>query len=125
MADSGTKFAAPIKDNGFDIHVYYTDDTRESAYDLRKRFSEKFPGVKLYRPHDKPIGPHNSGMWEAQCYNQEQFSTYLPWLCLNHGPHSILIHPNTDDPKQDHVHRPLWIGPQLALKEEVFDGFAH
>lgn len=51
----------------------------------------------VYKPCDYPIGPHPIGMWEAQCYTPDQFGMYLPWLCLNHSSHSILIHPNTGD----------------------------
>jgi DOPA 4,5-dioxygenase len=38
---------------------------------------------------------------------------------LNHGGLSILIHPNTSNPKRNHLIDPIWIGCALAAHGEV------
>jgi aromatic ring-cleaving dioxygenase len=49
----------------------------------------------------------------------ELFATLVPWLMLNHGGLSILVHPNSGRPRQDHVGDRIWIGETLPIREEV------
>ncbi|WP_348631622.1 DOPA 4,5-dioxygenase family protein [Mesorhizobium sp. M1C.F.Ca.ET.187.01.1.1] len=38
---------------------------------------------------------------------------------LNHGGLSIRIHPNTTNPKCDHLIDPIWIGRALVVNGEI------
>jgi DOPA 4,5-dioxygenase len=48
-------------------------------------------------------------------FAREIFPELVPWLMLNHGKLSVLVHPNTTNPRRDHEADPIWIGPSLAV----------
>jgi DOPA 4,5-dioxygenase len=52
----------------------------------------------------------------------DQFAAVVPWLMLNRGGLSILVHPVTDDPVADHEVNPLWLGEALAIDVEFIRG---
>jgi DOPA 4,5-dioxygenase len=48
-------------------------------------------------------------------FSTGEFARLLPWLMLNRGNLSILVHPLTGDDYEDHAHLALWLGPQQSL----------
>jgi aromatic ring-cleaving dioxygenase len=102
----------------YHAHVYYDEATRAHATQVRSELARRFT-VALGRWHDAPVGPHPQSMYQV-AFAAEQFASVVPWLMANHGPLSVLIHPNTEDDLGDHSDRALWLGARLELKLDMF-----
>lgn len=102
----------------YHAHIYYDPaTTRDEAERLRSWIGERF-SVTLGRWHDVKVGPHDQAMYQV-AFAREIFPELVPWLMLNHGRLSILVHPNTTNPRRDHAADPMWIGPALAVHVEM------
>ncbi|KAK9860475.1 Dopa 4,5-dioxygenase [Penicillium brevicompactum] len=100
------------REGGFDIHIYHFQVSH--AYSL--------PELRIYRFWDRPIGPHPVAMFEVNLFTPAQFGAFVPWLVINRGPLSALLHPNTveSEDERNHTQRATWLGDRLPLDTSLF-----
>jgi aromatic ring-cleaving dioxygenase len=72
---------------------------------------------RIYKIWDKGIGPHLLAMFEVNIFTPQQFGAFIPWLVINRGPLSALLHPNCEDGNalRDHSQRATWLGEKMPL----------
>ena len=102
----------------YHAHIYYDPATsRESAERVRDAIAQRF-SVRLGRWHDVAVGPHPNPMFQV-AFLPALFSSFVPWLMLNRAGLTVLVHPNTGAPRDDHLVHPLWLGAVLPLNGAV------
>jgi DOPA 4,5-dioxygenase len=47
------------------------------------------------------------------------FAGLVPWLMLNRAGLTVLVHPNTDNPHDDHLVHALWLGEKLEVNADI------
>jgi DOPA 4,5-dioxygenase len=128
MSDLSQSLAEEIKE--FHFHVYFFPNnpaSRESAHKLRQKIGS-LAKQGFFHPiadHasslcDGPVGPHPIPMFGVWC-PKEYFSRMFSWFILNHGEHSVLIHPLTKEELKDHSERASWIGKPVPLNTSKLD----
>jgi aromatic ring-cleaving dioxygenase len=106
------------KIRGYHAHIYYDRATRGVAERLRRVIPRRFE-VELGRWREEPVGPHPQSMYQVK-FGAKEFQRIVPWLMLNRGGLSILVHPETGDDYQDHAFNALWLGDKLTLQLGIF-----
>jgi aromatic ring-cleaving dioxygenase len=81
------------------------------------------PELRIYRLFPTPVGPHITAMFEVNIFTPAQFGAFIPWLVINRGPLSALVHPNTteEDAERDHTQRATWLGERLPIDASIFE----
>ncbi|MGH8014286.1 MAG: DOPA 4,5-dioxygenase family protein [Candidatus Binataceae bacterium] len=106
---------ASIRD--YHAHIYYDDHSRAAAARIRDQLETSF-AVEVGRWRDQPVGPHPQPMYQVK-FGVTEFARIVPWLMLNRGDLTILVHPNTNDAYTDHAHNALWLGAKLDLRLDI------
>jgi DOPA 4,5-dioxygenase len=112
----------------YHAHFYFDDDTYEKAALVRKWAIERFP-VELGNWNLEPRGPHVTPSFYFG-FTNDLLPILVPWLQLNSLGLTILLHPNTSDPRADHLYYTLWVNrsqpvnaygmPKQANVEKIF-----
>jgi aromatic ring-cleaving dioxygenase len=109
----GTETGLPTKPRAFtDIksyhaHFYFDQDSFEKAALIRRWAGERFP-VELGDWNLQPRGPHTTPSFYFG-FTNDLLTVVVPWVQLNSLGLTILLHPNTDDPRADHLYYTLWV----------------
>lgn len=95
-------------------HIYYTSETKPVALRLREWVGARFPAAVLGRWHDVKVGPHPTAMYQI-AFPTDLFPTLAPFLAMNRMGLTVLLHPESGRPKDDHLHHALWMGAVLPI----------
>ena len=101
----------------YHLHVYYAPESRERAAQLREWVEQRFT-VRMGRWHDVPVGPHVAAMYQIQ-FMPDLFPTLMPFVMMNRMGLTILLHPQSGRPRDDHTINATWMGAVLPVKTEV------
>ncbi|MDH2399899.1 DOPA 4,5-dioxygenase family protein [Bradyrhizobium sp. SSUT18] len=101
----------------YHAHIYFDGpEQRHAAEILREEIAQRFP-VLLGRWHDRLVGPHTRPMYQV-AFAVAEFPRFVPWLMINRRGLALLIHPDTGQPRSDHLTHAMWLGEILELNAE-------
>jgi DOPA 4,5-dioxygenase len=104
--------------SSYHAHIYFDPgEARVRAERLRTLIGERFV-ARLGSWHDKPVGPHPKAMYQV-AFATDLFPRFVPWMMLNRMGLTVLIHPNTRRPRDDHLSNALWLGEVLPLRGDI------
>jgi DOPA 4,5-dioxygenase len=101
----------------YHVHVYYDAESRDRAALLREQVEARFP-VKMGRWRDEPVGPHVRSMYLFS-FSPEVFAAVVPFVMMNRMGLTVLLHPESGRPRDDHTINAAWMGEVLAVKTDV------
>jgi DOPA 4,5-dioxygenase len=108
----------PDRITDYHIHVYYDPASRTSAAQLREWVEARFPAARMGRWHDVPVGPHPTAMYQVQ-FPVDLFPSLVPFVMMNRMGLTVLLHPESGRPRDDHTLNATWMGAILPLKTET------
>jgi DOPA 4,5-dioxygenase len=105
--------------HAYHAHIYYDPaTTRDRAAELRGWIEQRFPTARMGRWHDVPVGPHPGAMYQV-AFDPSLFPTLVPFLMLNRQGLTVLVHPETGRPRDDHLLNAMWLGAVLVLNGAI------
>ena len=107
----------PARITDYHMHVYYDPDSKNRAARLREWVEERF-AVRMGRWHDVPVGPHPTAMYQI-LFTPDLFPTLVPFVMMNRMGLTVLLHPESGRPRDDHTINATWMGSVLQVKTEV------
>ena len=103
----------PGKIHDYHAHIYYDAISRPRAAQLRAWIEEKFT-IRMGRWHNVPVGPHPTAMYQV-AFAPDQFPTLVPFIMMNRMGLTVLLHPQSGRPRDDHTVNATWMGAILPL----------
>jgi len=123
MMQDTPKDIAAIED--YHAHIYYDPATKDRAALLRQWVEQRFPGqMRMGSWHDQPVGPHVQAMYQI-AFPPDLLPSLVPFLMLNRMGLTILLHPQSGRPRDDHTLNAVWMGEVLPVKMDILPEADH
>ena len=112
--------SSPGQSGSYHLHVYFSDDTEESAWQLREK-AQHHPLVdQVGRFHPAPVGPHPVRQFQLRV-KQRHLEQVVDWLETHRGDFDVLIHPEVEDDLLAHTVLASWLGKAHPLNLSCFE----
>lgn len=104
------------------IHIYFEPGTESAAQAriLAGEIEKRFPAAVISAAEIGLIGPHTRPN-HAIHIAAGAFGAVVPWVQINSGGLSILIHPDRGDDLKDHIGPSMWLGNPVPYNERFFN----